>query len=78
MMSHLLRVEMSQTLIVRMVLRMPHPLRLADRQVLVVPVVPQGNVAGGIAAAAAARVVVAAAEAALLSKHLNGIEQRVA
>lgn len=60
---------MSQTSIVRMVPRMPHPLRLAGRQVLVVPVVPLANVAGGIAAVAAARVVVAAAEAALPSKY---------
>ena len=51
---------------------MPHRRKLADRLVLVVPVVPQVNVAGGIAAAAAARaVVVAAAEAAVPSKHSN-------
>jgi hypothetical protein len=72
MMSHLSKAEMSQTSIARMAPRMPHRRKLADRLVLVVPVVPQVNVAGGIAAAAAARaVVVAAAEAAVPSKHSN-------
>jgi hypothetical protein len=72
MMSHLSRVGMSQTSIARTAPRMPHRRKLADRLVLVVPVVPQVNVAGGIAAAAAARaVVVAAAEAAVPSKHSN-------
>ncbi len=64
---------MNQTSIARMVPRTPYRQRLADRQVLVVPAVPQVNVAAGIAAAAAARVevVVAAAEAAVPSKHSN-------
>ena len=78
-MSHLSRVGMSQTSIARMAPRMPHRRKLADRPVLVVPVVLQVNVAGGIAAAAAARVVVvAAAEAAVPSKHSNFTQQRVA
>ena len=75
MMSRLSRVAMSQTSIVRMAPRMPHRLRLADRQVLVVPAVRQVNAVAGIAAAAAAPVVVvgvvAAAEAAVPSKHSN-------
>ena len=79
MMSHLSKGEMGQTSIARMAPRMPYRRKLADRRVLVVPVVPQVNVAGGIAAAAAARVVVVvAAEAAVPSKHSNSTQQRVA
>ena len=78
-MSPLSRAGMSQTSIVRMASRMPPRLRLADRQVLVVPVALEVNAAGGIAAAAAAPVVVAAeAEAAVPSKLSNCIQPRVA
>ena len=72
MMSHLSRAGMSQTSIVRMAPRTRYLQRLADRQVLVVPVVPPVNAAAGIAAGVAARVVVvAAAEAAVPSKLSN-------